>query len=245
MYCPVDGDEFVEGKTRCPEHNVDLVPERPDWLDEESRSLLARWDRDTAFRWAFKVLILAALIYGLGGLVHGVLYSLMFSKPQSNFSDVLIYSQQVTGAAFAVGLASLGVLAGALVLEGLTRLRSDGSEARHPTERRLPRGFIHRGPDLLMFWIFVVFAVVWMTTGVWASIEQGSPYPQTRFLGGGGEQPTDLYIDLLSIRFAAFTIAVASFTLLASRLIIRAYQRLSGAPVTSGSIEEPVSETNT
>ena len=34
MYCPVDGDEFVEGVTRCPEHDVHLVEEPPE-LDEE------------------------------------------------------------------------------------------------------------------------------------------------------------------------------------------------------------------
>ena len=36
MYCPVDGDEFVEGVTRCPEHDVDLVEEPPELRRQRS-----------------------------------------------------------------------------------------------------------------------------------------------------------------------------------------------------------------
>lgn len=39
MYCPVDGAEYREGITRCPEHDVDLVDE-PLEPDEEDEPLL-------------------------------------------------------------------------------------------------------------------------------------------------------------------------------------------------------------
>jgi hypothetical protein len=51
MYCPIDGDEFRERVTRCPEHGVDLVEEPPDL--EKPISWIARFNDRAAVRLSF------------------------------------------------------------------------------------------------------------------------------------------------------------------------------------------------
>ena len=63
MYCPIDGDEFVEGVTRCPEHDVDLVEEPPEFADEEVQDLVDYFSEAKSLRTARRVLVAAAIVY--------------------------------------------------------------------------------------------------------------------------------------------------------------------------------------
>lgn len=113
MYCPVDGDEFQEGVTRCPEHDVQLVEDQP--VLQERLSWIDRFNDRTAVRLSFLVLAASALVYALSGFVTALLYLLIQHLGWEAIDTVQVF-QQVQSAAFPVGLAALGTLAGALLL---------------------------------------------------------------------------------------------------------------------------------
>lgn len=103
MYCPVCGDEFREGFTRCPEHDVELVDEPPEL--EEPVSIWERFiDRERfddrkVMRVAFIVLLVAAAAYALSGFIAATLLALIQLRDWESFDAVQLF-QNVQSAFF-------------------------------------------------------------------------------------------------------------------------------------------------
>lgn len=144
MYCPVCGDEYREGITRCPEHDVELVEEPPEL--EEAPSWLDRFNDRIALRVTFIILVISGVVYALSGFVTGALFGLAeFQNSQS--ADMIRVLQPVQSAFWSIGKASLGVLAGAVLLRGYLSLSRGSERALSDDERSLGPGSVG-GPSL-------------------------------------------------------------------------------------------------
>lgn len=218
MYCPVDGDEFVEGITRCPEHDVDLVEEPPD-LDEDVVRLADYLTEHATLRLALIVLVAAAIIYALSGVVVGALYGL--SEAVGWFAPLNVASA-VQFAARPVALAALGIIVGAVLLRAYTTMR-DGSGAGSPSEASSPADALSR----LLYTLLIVFTILWAATGI-ATARQTAEVEGLRFLGPGFEEerPSDTIILLNAIHYAAYNGGAACLVIMGGRLIVRWHGRM-------------------
>src|SRR5688572_16141242 len=124
MYCPVDGDEFVAGVTRCPEHDVELVEEPPELGDDGAGTLVDYFSEKMTLRTARRVLVGAAVVYAVSGVVTSVLFGLAQSQRHDVFNVINIVSAAQT-AGRVVALAALGVMAGTLLLRAYTWLNQE------------------------------------------------------------------------------------------------------------------------
>jgi hypothetical protein len=124
MYCPICGDEYREGITRCPEHDVELVAEPPEL--EETASFLERLDERIAIRAVFIALLVATVIYALSGIVTSTFFALIQLADWEGGFDSAVLSQNIQSGAFAVGVGALGCLAGAVLLRAYLAMSGMG-----------------------------------------------------------------------------------------------------------------------
>lgn len=222
MYCPVDGMEYREGITRCPQHDVDLVDEPPD-IDEEP-SWLETLGADDAMRRGFRVVAWAAVVYA----VCGVLVSGWFALAQrqrwtpGSFLDLLIFG---SGAARTVLLASVACMAAAVLVRTFARLGSRAPATEPVAEH---------DPDLegAMAWVVplltalvVVFAAVWAVTGVvvaWDEADAGAA-GLAQFVGSSAP-----FTNVMALHKAAYACGLGALVILGALLMGRAYDRLAG-----------------
>lgn len=221
MYCPVDGEEYREGITRCPEHDVDLAVDPIEAL--EDRPLLGALDERSVMRLAFRVLLGAAVVYAVAGTAFAVLLSLPSVREAYDgaWDDVLRILQAVDGAAWGVGIAAIAVLAGAVLVRTYSLLRSGGipdrdREGAPPLSDKVMR---------VLFALVLLFAALYAVTGVataWGNAEYVSGVAF-----GSPEDPSQTHIALTALHRAAYSCAVASFACMAAALVKRTYDRMS------------------
>lgn len=201
MYCPIDGDEFREGITRCPEHNVDLVEELPDL--EEPASWIDRFNDRTAVRLSFLVLLLAAVIYAIAGFITAGIYLMTQLQHWKTIETAQVFNQ-VQAAAFPVGIAAFGALAGALLLRTYLLFSDGASVSSSSDEESSVPGPIPGAIMRLLFALTVVFALLWAGTGIATSRDQVENSASFRF-GGAPEEPDDSFITLLTLNHVGYT----------------------------------------
>jgi hypothetical protein len=225
MFCPIDGDEFLEGVTRCPEHDVELVEDPPEL--SERLSWVERFNDRVAVRFAFVIFLVSAVTYGISGAAAGIVYLLLdannFGEDAFNTVNRL---QQVQSLAFPLAIASLGVLLGALVLRTYLG-HSAGTSERNETATDAPEpaaGPIPQAVMRLLFALTVVFALLWAGTDIATSREQIRSGPAFGF-GRDQKSPDDSYVALVSLNLVAYVCGVSSLAIMGAGLMARAYDR--------------------
>jgi len=216
-YCPVDGDEYLDSVTRCPDHDVELVDEEPNL--PEAMSWVERLNDRLAMRVAFILFFLAATVYAVAGTVAGLLIALDPLK-QSHFERSFQFST-IQEAAFPLAIAALGVMIAALALRGYLepgelRVTADADEMKRPSTGE--------GPMRLLFALVVVFALLWAGTSIAISRERSGP--QELFQE---EQANDTYITLSALNYSAYSVGTSCLAIMGASLIMRAYRRMAVA----------------
>ena len=222
MYCPVDGIEYREGITRCPEHDVDLVAEPPD-VEDDPPGLWERLDGGAAARVAFAVAVVSALLYAVSGIVLNAWYSLAFTREWRSFLFGQV-TQFVQAGAFSVALGALGCLAAGVLLRGYQRLSAAPAPLPAVTERA--EGWTARAMPVL-FALVAGFAVLWAVTGI-ATAWDSARLSVSTF----GTEPADAgdgYINLAALNNAAYTCGLASLAVMGAETLRRAHARLTRA----------------
>jgi hypothetical protein len=224
MYCPICGDEYREGITRCPEHDVELVEDRPEI--EQPLSWVDRFNDRTAVRITFLVFLAAAATYAVTGMSGALLYLLtVFRDWEPTTARDLMHGIQL--AAFPVAIAALGVLIGALALR--TYLILDNGPAaidvRPVEEETVNKGLIPPTLMRILFYLTILFALVWAGTGIASSREEAEYELNPAGVFEGGEEPSDSLITLSAINYAAYSGGVACLAIMGAGLIVRTYKR--------------------
>lgn len=222
MYCPVDGTEWREGITRCPEHDVDLVDEPPE--PEEAQP----WLGATRLEGLPGVAGLAAALAGIAYAVTGTLFNLWGALSSTAGIEprgmtVLRFAQS---ASFAIGLGGLASLGAAVLAKTYTRLTQPPpipleDEDDEDDEDDLPP----EGGDTFMTVVStlaICFAVAWVGLSVVVAWK-------TRTLGGdsffGSED--DGLMNLFAYQSAAAACTAGSIAVMGALLMARVHDRLS------------------
>ena len=222
MYCPVDGAEYREGYTRCPDHNVELVEFPPEDLEEDEPFFI--FNLDTAIRVVFIVFVIAAGLYAILGASAAALFAA--AGPRGN-PEWAITLQSVGLGVSRVAYGTFGILAGAVVVQILLRMRRDeeadrgkrwlaASEGRKNTVMRF------------LFALFVLQVLIYAGTSLATSRLQGEfRAGLTSFESGVDEEPSEATILLFTLNIASYAIGVAAFGLMAGKLIVDVHSRIS------------------
>jgi hypothetical protein len=232
MFCPVDGEEFVEGFEQCPEHEVDLLEEPPAWL-AEGVARLQELRRLRTIRLPFFILLGAATIYAIGGLMYGILgaNAEVGGDVSSDLFSQLRVIDYLTKAAFRVGLGAFGLLAGAALLQTLMFLNkgkgSSSDDDGHSTEDDDVEVLAVEKHGLLMqlmFALTVGFGLLYAVSGVIRLLLEEHP----NGLMGFPEQ-SDAYWTFSALQGAAIVCGIATFGVMAGILVMRAYALLTNS----------------
>ena len=223
MYCPVCGDEFADGVTRCPEHDVELVDEPPE-LDEPL-SWVDRFNDRVALRITFIVFLVAAVVYAISGASTALLFNFMQPANENSFEKAPL-AQQIQSASFPIAIAALGVLAGALLLRTYLSMTGHSETPEMPPGSAIGHSPISQGVMRLLFALSVVFALMWAGTGI-ASSQEGIERRSVRI--GTEEEPTDTYLLLSTLNYVAYTGALTSLAIMGAGLMVGAHRRMSTA----------------
>lgn len=225
MYCPVCGDEFVNGITRCPEHDVELVDEPPEF--DEPLSWVDRFNDRAVLRVTFIVFLVAAVVYAISGSTTAILFQFTQSGNDYSFEKAQL-AQQIQTASFPVAIAALGILAGALLLRAYISIteESETPGVEHPRESAIGLSPISQGVMRLLFALSVVFALMWAGTGIATSQDQ-IERRSIRFGTEPEDQPTDTYLLLLMLNYVAYTGGVTSLAIMGAGLMAGAHRRMS------------------
>ena len=225
MYCPVDGDEFREGITRCPEHDVDLVEDPPDL--ELPSSWTDRFDDRTAVRVSFWVFVAVATVYALTGLITAVILLLTELWEWEAFDTAVLF-QRIQSAMFPVGIGVLGILVGALVVRTYLALPAPPDNAPLSPPRGsegAPHGPMSDGLVRFLFALTLIFALLWVVTGIAIAQEQAEFQLSSPVFGGEQEEPSNSFITLSALHYVAYVTGVASLSVMGAGLVVRTYVR--------------------
>ena len=223
MYCPVDGDEFREGITRCPEHDVDLVEEPPD-LGEPPPGWTDRFNDRTAVKISFWVFVAAAVVYSLTGLTTAVMLLLTEVGERETF-DTAVFFQRINSAMFPVGIGLLGILVGALVVRTYLTLstgRHDAPSSSSPNA--MAQGPLSSALARFLFAMTVMFALVWLATGILIAQEQAEDQSSPVF-SDERDEPSESFVTLSALHHVAYLGGVVSLSIMGAGLIVRTYVR--------------------
>jgi hypothetical protein len=218
VFCPVDGDEYREGVTRCPEHDVDLVDEPPEL--EHSPSWLERLGAGAGLRVALIVAVVAAIVYAAAGMASGVLFALFrFSSSGDRWFFAL---QDISSGAFPVVIGAVGVLGGAVLFRAYTNLASaPAGEPREP-ELEGPRLFATELMRVL-FVLFLVFVFLWAATGILTAKDQAEYLYGAAAQLGSDAQADDWFITLVMVNNLSYFAGLACLLVMGARLALTAY----------------------
>ena len=223
MYCPVDGDEFVEGITHCPEHDVDLVDDPPAGDDEEVRNFVDYFIEGKSLRTARRVLVWAAIVYAVAGVITGVLYGLANIQGGDSF-DLFNVVSTAQEAGRVVALAALGVMTGTLLLRAHVWLRQEDRQPVNGGELAPADGLTR-----FLLGFLVVFTIMWAITGIATAGDTADFQSGMVTFGGQEEEPSKTLVSLYAIHHASYNAAAACLVIMAGRLIVLWHRRLGAS----------------
>lgn len=227
MYCPVDGDEFRESITRCPEHDIDLVAEPPDLdKDEELATFAAELRSIGWMRTAFWIAIAGAVLYGVLSAIYGVFYVLL-NLQVVHMGDSLqaLFAGSLVGKSVALG--GLAALAGGVMYRGYAWLRAPGGNPGAIVGHQ-PEGSERGVLSQTVFTTFLIFAGLWAATGIAVSKAQARFEFQAGAMMQGNAQPvSDAMINVYAVHYGCYVVALALFASMAAGLMLRAHRALS------------------
>lgn len=223
VYCPVDGAEYREGITRCPQHDVALVEEPPEidepqpWLDRVSLEGLPGW--------AAVILALAGIVYAVAGTIYSLWIALAESREWTE-TPTLTAVGFAQSAAWAIGLGAFGCLAAAVLGRTYVRLTRPPAPALDPDDEDdedddLPP----ESNDWFMpvvSTLTICFAVVWMALALVVAWK-------TRNLADEFGYPSGDLSHLYAYQSAAAACTLGSLVVMGALLMGRAHDRLSGS----------------
>ncbi|MDQ3987588.1 MAG: hypothetical protein M3280_13970 [Actinomycetota bacterium] len=227
MYCPVCGDEFREGVTRCPDDDVDLVEEPPEL--EEPLSWLERLDNRTAVRVTFIVLVVTAAVYALTGSIGAALLLFIETRDRDMFETVQFF-QHVQSGSSAVAIAALGTLSGALLLRAYLTMSTPERTQSFSKNAELVLGNESGGPIgralmRVLFALTVLFALLWAGTGIATSRERAE-YSTTFGFQTDQEEPDSTFLTLLTLNYVGYAGGLACLAVMGAGLLVGGHQRL-------------------
>lgn len=220
MYCPIDGDEFVEGVTRCPEHDVDLVEEPPQVDTDDVRALVDYFKEQLSLRTARRFLFAGAVLYAVGGSITSVLYGLAQIQGGDSF-DLFNVVSTAQAVGRVVALAALGVMTGTLLLRAYTWLSQEDRRSATGGEPSPADGLTR-----LFLALLVVFTILWAVTGVATAGDTADFQTGMVTFGGQEEEPSKTFVRLTAIHYASYNVAAACLVIMAGRLIVLWHRRL-------------------
>ncbi|HEX2293687.1 MAG TPA: hypothetical protein VHN37_00060 [Actinomycetota bacterium] len=226
MYCPVDGIEWREGITRCPEHDVDLVDEPPEV--EEDEPLLGRLDVGGLGGAAVAAAVVGAVVYALSGVfLYG--WTALASTREWTETRLLDTVEFLHLASSGIALGALGCLAAGVLGRVFGRLAPGSTpeaplDDAGPEDDDLPASGAMAWVVTLLTSFAVVFALVWAVTGVAVSWDEAKlRSPATPFPLG---EPSESFVNLSALNNAAYVCGLSSLVCLGAVLMARAYDRL-------------------
>lgn len=222
MYCPVDGIDWREGITRCPEHDVDLVEEPPEI--EEAPWRLGGFTGDAAMRAGVRVVGWAAVFYAVSGVLVAGWFALAQQRAWTETS-VLDGLQFAHEASTKVALGTLVLIVAAVLGRTFSRLGSPAAPTAESTEDEPPPSGADAWIVTLLTSFVVVFVFVWVVTGVavsWQEVELGTSFGQFP------TAPSKTYVNLSALHNAAYACGLGALVTLGALLMARAYDRLTG-----------------
>ncbi|MDQ3953863.1 MAG: hypothetical protein M3279_13025 [Actinomycetota bacterium] len=225
MYCPVDGIEWREGITRCPEHDVDLVDEPPEVAARPS--VFDRLRGEGLAGYAAIVVAVAGIVYAVTGVVFNGWAVLAQSRewlPTTPIDAV----QFLQSAAWAAGLGTLGCLGAAVLARvhlRLTRPPEPAATDEEADDYPVPEGawFVP-----LLATLVACFSALWFALSLWIAWENATS-PTGEIFGFTPGDEGALASNLYFFQNAALAGLGGSLATLGALLMARAHDRLSGA----------------
>lgn len=228
MYCPVDGMEYREGITRCPEHDVDLVPQPPtgpELDDDEDESWLERVGLEGVPGIAAIVVALAGVVYAVAGTIFS-LWTALGTSAELLESAPVKTARFAQSASWAIGLGAFGCLAALVLARAYVRLQEPPARPEEEEEDdeddlppESPSSFVP-----VVSTLTICFAVVWMGLAIAVAWK-------TRSLGDGlvfQSSDSDNGLGrLFAYQAAAAACTLGSLAVTASLLMARAHDRLT------------------
>lgn len=233
MYCPVDGVEWREGITHCPEHHVDLVEDPPegyeDQYSEDEVTVLDRAGLEGLAGYAAVVVFVAAVVYAVAGVVSAGWVALAAAKEWYEPGPYEIVRFVVDGSR-AVAVGGLGCIAAGVLGRAWVRLAGPPGPASNSSASEVEgAGGGLEGPSgwaiSLLTSLAVVFAIVWGATGVAVSWDTLAVQRES-FSPFGPDDPSDTFLTLTAINNAAYYCAVAALASMGALVMARGYRRI-------------------
>jgi hypothetical protein len=223
MYCPVDGTEWREGITRCPQHDVDLVDEPPDLEEPERARPSATARLDAAAGPASVAVALAGIVYAVSGAASALWKALNDDVGPFGAASGVTAFDFAQSASWAIGLGSFGCLAAAVLAKTYSRLRlpappraDEGDDGDLPPES----GSLFM---TVVSTLAICFAIAWIGIAVliaWKTRDLG----EGLYFTGEDEDLGHLY----AYQSAAAACTLGSIAVMGSLLMARAHDRLAG-----------------
>lgn len=218
MYCPVDGMEYREGITRCPQHDVPLVDEPPE--EDEPEPLLGRWRVDGMAGPASIAVALSGIVYAVAGTINA-LWAAMAELPDGASGGTITIARFAQSGSWAVGLGAFGCLAAAVLAKAYARLTGPRLPADEEDDEELPAEsgdwFVP-----LVSTLTVCFAVVWGAVAIVIAWKTKTLDDSVLF-----GSPDDGLTDWFAYQGAAAACTLGSLAVVGSLLMARAYDRLA------------------
>lgn len=230
MYCPVDGTEWREGITRCPEHDVELVDEPPEGYEDDETSLLEALGLQGLTGITVVTVAVASVVYAVSGVVVSGWIALATARrwTELGFFEAASF---VHAAARVIAVGGLGCLAAGVLGRTWVRLGTpvaapmDRLEHEDDAEHWLegPAGWVMT----LLSSLVLVFVLLWVATGVGISWEEAKLRNEA-FSPFGPDDPSDTFINLSAVHNAAYTCGLGALVSMGALLMARAYDRIAG-----------------
>lgn len=234
MYCPIDGDEFQEGFTHCPEHDVELVDELPDdFFRAATLSWAARLKLNLLLQIAFFLLVVSACIRVVAAVSNGILYLIATFGSEGDFGRKYVIASTVESTASGILFSCLVVMAGFLVIEIFSKMapRALRKKTRDGTTPD-PLDWRDRVMRLL-FALFIGFALMHIVAALVTSNAEAELRTSFGAFGGGAEPPSDLVNTMFALKYASYGGASATLGLMLAWFVYEAHGWLMGQRATS------------